>query len=69
MDNIDKAAHELMDFTATKAWPQDELIAYYHEDRLYSVRDARHGIVSLVRAKSPVDAIAKIRASRKEATP
>ena len=61
MDKIDNAAHTLAAFKATKAWVEGELEAYYHEDRLYSVRDTKRGIVSLVEAKSPVDAIAKVK--------
>lgn len=61
MDKIDKAAHDLIDFIADKAWIEGGYSAYYHEDRLYSVRDTKRGIVSLVKAKSPVDAIAKVK--------
>ena len=69
MNNIDAAAHEVMAFNAMGAWKQGDLIACYHENRLYSVRDSRYGILSLVKAQSPAEAIAKIVASRKEPTP
>lgn len=60
-DTIDRAAHTLIDFTADKAWIENEYLAYYHEDRLYSVRDTKRGVVSLVKAASPADAIAKVK--------
>ena len=61
MDKIDNAAHTLIDFRADKAWIEGGHSAYYHEDRLYSVRDTKSGIVSLVHAKSPADAIGRVK--------
>ena len=40
---------------------EDGYLAFYHEERLYSVRDIERKIVSLVYAKSPYEAIEKVR--------
>lgn len=61
---IDRMAHTLMEFNplnASGATYQDGYLAFYHEERLYSVRNIEKGIVSLVRAGSPYEAIEKVR--------
>ena len=61
---IDRMAHTLMDFNpmnAHGATYQDGYLAFYHEERLYSVRDIERKIVSLVYAGSPYEAIEKVR--------
>ena len=64
---IDRIAHTLMEFNplnASGATYEDGYLAFYHEERLYSVRDIERKIVSLVFAKSPYDAIEKVRGMR-----
>ena len=61
---IDRIAHTLMEFNPLNAHGstyQDGYLAFYHEERLYSVRNIEKGIVSLVRAGSPYEAIKKVR--------
>lgn len=58
-DNIDEAARLLMEFKPEKA----EVLyghyeVFYHEDRLYSVRNTETGVISLVFASSPSMAVA-----------
>lgn len=56
----DKALHEFMkkDYSeAIGSTEKDGYRAIYHESRLYSVRNIKSGIVSLVYACSPYDAI------------
>lgn len=60
--NIDKAAHRVADFHLLSRllcgiFVDGNYQAYYHEDRLYSVKNTKSGIVSLVYANSPHDAI------------
>ena len=62
--SIDRMAHSLMEFNPLNCHGRtvvDGYIAFYHEERLYSVRDIKKGIVSLVYAGSPYDAIDKVR--------
>lgn len=65
---IDKAAHLVKDFKPNAGCvgvtEKDKYMAFYHEERLYSVRDNDTGIISLVKADSPYDAIDKICAYR-----
>ena len=62
---IDKSAHTVMEFKANPDWHEttsyDGYLAYYHEEGLYSVRHKKKGIVCLVNARSPLDAIHKVR--------
>lgn len=60
--NINEAAHRVADFHLLSRLSHETSIdgnyqAYYHEDRLYSVKNMKSGIVSLVYANSPHDAI------------
>lgn len=60
--NINEAAHRVADFHLLSRLSHKTSIdgnyqAYYHEDRLYSVKNMKSGIVSLVYANSPHDAI------------
>ena len=62
--STDRMAHSLMEFSPLNCPGRtvvDGYIAFYHEERLYSVRDIKKGIVSLVYASSPYDAIDKVR--------
>lgn len=57
---MDKALHKFMkeDYSmASGRTEKDGYRAIYHESRLYSVRNIKSGIVSLVYACSPYDAI------------
>lgn len=62
--STDKAAHMVMDFIPNPAntgvTSKYGYIAFYHEERLFSVRNMDTGIVSLVYASSPVEAIEKV---------
>lgn len=62
---IDRAAHTLMEFNPSVnlcgTTYQDGYMAFYHEERLYSVRDIERGIVSLVYAGNPYEAIEKVK--------
>jgi len=63
--SIDEAAHMVMDFKDCR----DDYVLYwvaYHGDRLYSVRDKVTGIVSLVYADYPRDAIRKVEGEEHE---
>lgn len=59
---LDKGAHALMDFYKAgndlagfaRVGPY---VAFYHEERLYSVYDKQRGTCTLVYAPSPYDAI------------
>lgn len=62
---IDKAAHELMDFRPVKEIEKDGYSVFYHEERLYSVRHIRTGILSLVYAASPHEAVDIVKAGTK----
>ena len=55
-----KTLHKFMKEDYSKAsgrTEKDGFRAFYHESRLYSVRNIKSGIVSLVYASSPYDAI------------
>ena len=58
--HIDKMAHTLMEFRPERATESDGYTAFYHEERLYSVRNNKTGIVSLAYADSPYSAIEKV---------
>lgn len=61
---LDKAAHSVMEFIpgdVVGATTRGVYTAFYHEERLFSVRNAETGIVSLVYAKSPIEAISKVK--------
>ena len=62
---IDRAAHTLMEFNPSVnlcgTTYQGGYTAFYHEERLYSVRDLERGIVSLVYTGSPYEAIEKVK--------
>ena len=62
---LDNAAHKVAEFNANPTWHGstlvDDYVAFYHEERLYSVRHLKKGIVCLVYAKSPYDAIEQVR--------
>lgn len=61
---IDRFAHRLMGFNpsinVSGTTYKDGCMAFYHEERLYSVRNIEKGIVSLVYANSPYEAIEKV---------
>ena len=62
---IDRMAHRLMKFNPLNATGRtviDGYLAFYHEEQLYSVRNIEKGIVSLVYASSPKQAIELVRA-------
>lgn len=62
---VDKAAHTIAEFTPLPesygTTQKDGYIACYHESKLYSVKQETTGIKSLVYAKSPYDAIKKLK--------
>lgn len=62
---IDKAAHELMAFRPVKEIKKDGYSVFYHEERLYSVRNIRTGILSLVYAGGPYEAVDIVKAETK----
>lgn len=53
--NIDKAAHELMNFEAGRysVYENGRYRVLYHEEKLYSVRDTKRNTVTLVKASNP----------------
>lgn len=58
---IDRIAHTLMEFEPVKNAGSDIThTAFYHENGLYSVRNRKTGIVSLVNAKNPQEAIERV---------
>ena len=61
--SIDRMAHTLMEFSPTAntcgSTVKDGYIAFYHEDRLYSVRHIKSDAVILVYANNPYAAIEK----------
>lgn len=61
---VDKAAHTIMEFEpapdAYGVTVAGIYKAFYHEDRLYSVRNMQENTLTLVYAKSPQDAISKV---------
>lgn len=62
---VDQCAHRLMEYKIIPDWNAStvigDYIAYYHEERLYTVRHLKKGITCLVYAKSADDAVAKVR--------
>ena len=55
--NVDKAAHAVMEFKPAKTQTYfGRYEVFYHEERLYSVRDSETGIISLVYAREPKEA-------------
>lgn len=64
---LDKGAHNLMEFFKGRMGDElhgftrvGEYIAFYHEERLYSVYDKQRGTCTLVYAGSPYKAIEKV---------
>ena len=61
--SVDKAAHTIMEFEPTPDACGVTTIgiytAFYHEERLYSVRNMQDKTLTLVYASSPKDAISK----------
>lgn len=57
ISDIDKAAHAIMDFRPEKQVEKDGYRACYHEGRLYSVRSVKNGMVHIVYAENPYQAI------------
>ena len=68
----DQCAHRLMESAPNPAWHGstivDDYLAFYHEERLYTVRHLKKGICCLVYARSPYDAIEQVR-NMEEHTP
>ena len=72
--NIDKAAHRVMDFHLNSELLcgmngtsiDGDFVAFYHEERLYSVRHRKTDVVSLVFANNPNDAIMRVKVALKE---
>ena len=62
---LDQCAHRLMEFNLSPDWHGStvvgDYIAYYHEEKLYTVRHLKKGVSCLVYARSPYDAIEKVR--------
>ena len=62
---IDQCAHRLMEYQISPDWHGSTIvgdyIAYYHEERLFTVRHLKKGVSCLVYARSPYDAIEKVR--------
>ena len=62
---VDQCAHRLMESPPNPEWSGSTVIgdylAFYHEERLYTVRHLKKGICCLVYARSPGDAIDKVR--------
>ena len=62
---IDQCAHRLMEYQIIPDWHGStvvgDYIAFYHEERLYTVRHLKKGVSCLVYARSPYDAIEKVR--------
>lgn len=61
----DQCAHRIMEDIPNPAWHgstvEGDYLAFYHEERLYSVRHLKKGICSLVYARNPYEAIQKVR--------
>ena len=68
---VDQCAHRLMEYKISTDWHGstvvDDYVAYYHEERLYTVRHLKKGISCLVYARSPYDAIESVRTMEKDA--
>ena len=62
---LDQCAHRLMEFNLSPDWHGSTIvgdyIAYYHEEKLFTVRHLKKGVSCLVYARSPYDAIEKVR--------
>ena len=62
---VDQCAHRLMEYQISPDWHGSTIvgdyIAYYHEEKLYTVRHLKKGVSCLVYARSPYDAIEKVR--------
>ena len=62
---IDQCAHRLMEYQISPDWHGStvvgDYIAFYHEEKLYTVRHLKKGVSCLVYARSPYDAIEKVR--------
>ena len=62
---IDQCAHRLMEYQISPDWHGStvvgDYIAFYHEEKLFTVRHLKKGISCLVYARSPYDAIEKVR--------
>ena len=62
---IDQCAHRLMEYQISPDWHGSTIvgdyIAYYHEEKLFTVRHLKKGVSCLVYARSPYDAIEKVR--------
>lgn len=66
---IDHMAHCLQAFNPVGlhgAWVEGENIAFYHEERLYSVKNTKENTLTLVYASNPAEAIAKARREKDE---
>ena len=72
--NLDEAAHRVMDFHVTSmllcglngTFIDGDFVASYHEERLYSVKNMKTGIISLMYANSYRDAIKRVKSASKE---
>lgn len=58
--NVDDAAHCVVKFKPAKVYELGDYSSFYHENRLYSVRNKRTEMVMLVHADSSKDAILKV---------
>lgn len=62
---IDQCAHRLMEYQISPDWHGSTIvgdyIAFYHEEKLFTVRHLKKGISCLVYARGPYDAIEKVR--------
>ena len=62
---IDQCAHRLMEYQISPDWHGSTIvgdyIAFYHEEKLFTVRHLKKGVSCLVYAHSPYDAIEKVR--------
>ena len=62
---VDECAHRLMESPPNPAWHGstvvDDYLAWYHEEQLYSVRHLKAGVCCLIYARSPYEAIEKVR--------
>ena len=62
---LDQCAHRLMEYQISPDWHGSTIvgdyIAYYNEEKLYTVRHLKKGVSCLVYARSPYDAIEKVR--------
>ena len=61
----DQCMHRAMEFWPNPSWHGSttvgDYMAWYHEERLYSVRHIKKGILCLIYARSPYDAIEKVK--------